>query len=244
MLNVIKNDNICKEVKLKECLFVIKRISINYEPMFKKEDHIKKYKEIQKLKNKAIESNMRLVVNIAKGYVNKGISLPDLIQDGSIGLIMAVNKFDYEKGFKFGTYATYWILQSITSSLSANGRIIRIPTYIIEEINKINRMIKVFINKNEYMPSFNDLSSNFNISRNKVSNAFDLVKDPYDLEYISGVGEVGEKPQKIKELIVDEFCMSDIIEKQMLDELELIMKELLTLQEQMVLKLKYNILIL
>ena len=116
--------------------------SIGRVPLLSAEEEVALAKRIERgdiaAKQHMVEANLRLVVSIAKGYVGRGLTLLDLIQEGSLGLIRAVEKFDYRRGYKFSTYATWWIRQAVTRSLADKGRTIRIPVHMVERLNKLD----------------------------------------------------------------------------------------------------------
>ncbi|BFI91053.1 RNA polymerase sigma factor RpoD [Enterobacterales bacterium endosymbiont of Anomoneura mori] len=133
-------------------------------------------------KRELIKSNLRLVISIAKKYSYKNMQFIDLIQEGNIGLIKAIEKFEYRRGYKFSTYATWWIRQTITRSISEKARTIRIPTHMIEIINKINKIKKKIINKTGVKPTSKELSLHMSISENKIYNILKITKEPISLE--------------------------------------------------------------
>jgi len=137
---------------------------------------------MQNAKNKLIKSNLRLVVSIAKRYVNRGLHFFDMIQEGNIGLIKAVEKFEYRKGFKFSTYATWWIRQAITRSISDQSRTIRVPVHMIEQINKVSREQKELFQELGRDPTNEELSNNLSWSKNKVKMVKNVTKEPISLE--------------------------------------------------------------
>lgn len=162
-------------------------------------------REIEEAKEALIGANLRLVISIAKRYLGKGLNLSDLIQEGNIGLMKAVDRFEYKRGYKFSTYATWWIRQSVTRALVEQSRSIRIPVHIVETMNKITKVISKCVQETGQEPTPDEIAEKLGISAEKVSGILRMVREPISLET-----PVGEEDSYLKDFIEDKGICSPL----------------------------------
>ena len=193
----------------------------------------------EEAKQRLINANLRLVVNIAKHYVGRGMLFLDLIQEGNLGLMKAVDKFDYTKGFKFSTYATWWIRQAITRAIADQARTIRVPVHMVETINKLARIQRQLTQELNREPTDEELAKKMGISVDKVREVFKISQDPVSLE--TPIGEeddshLGDFIKDERTMSPEEYATSEMLKEELKDVLLT-----LTDREERVLRLRFGL---
>ena len=198
--SVDKINEICTLIHMEEI-----EIGMNYEELKGLAHMIRKNMfEARKTRKELVVANLRLVVSIAKKYINKGLSFLDLIQEGNIGLMRAVERFEYKRGYKFSTYATWWIRQAITRAIADQARTIRIPVHMIETINKLNKVARIFVQQFGREPKPEEIAKKMAMSADKVRSVLKISQHPISLE--TPIGE--EKDSHLGDFIEDKDAVS------------------------------------
>jgi RNA polymerase primary sigma factor len=224
-----------KEIEKRESIFGMRHAEMKNVLKFLVEGE----REIDGAKEAMIGANLRLVISIAKRYLGKGLNLSDLIQEGNIGLMKAVDKFEYKRGYKFSTYATWWIRQSVTRALMEQSRSIRIPVHVVEMMNKITKVISKCVQETGQEPTPDEIAGKLGITAEKVEGILRMVREPISLE--TPVGE--EEDSYLRDFIEDKGISSplDVAIQEDMKKLIDIMLSSLTPKEEKIIRRRFGI---
>jgi RNA polymerase primary sigma factor len=237
-INPIQLNTIAKEVQ-NEYKRVESEVGIKIDELKARWDRITRARTlVSEAKNELITRNLRLVINIAKNYIGRGLSLLDLIQEGNIGLMRTVDKFKYEKGFKFSTYATWWIRQAITRALIDQTKTIRVPVHAIEFYNKVTKASRELTRQLGREPSKEEIAKRLEVSTEKIEAVLRAVQDPIALQT-----PVGDEGSKLEDFVSDKDSPSPYSDTERNNVTEQIQKILRTLtpREEKVIRMRFGI---
>ena len=182
-------------------------MEIGQNPLLSAEEEVALAKRIEQgdetARTKLIECNLRLVASIAKRYSGRGMTFSDLMQEGNIGLCRAVDKFDWRKGYKFSTYATWWIKQAISRAIADQGRTIRMPVHMVETVNRLNRCTRHLLQETGREPTYAEIAKEMKMTEGKVRDILQLVQEPVSLE--SPIGE--EEDSRLGDFVPDDAAI-------------------------------------
>ena len=239
---IMKDEDILKGISLHDPVRIYMR-EISHVPLLNADEEILLARRIEEgdeeAKDKLIQGNLRLVVSVAKRFVGKGVPFLDLIQEGNIGLMKATEKFDYTLGYKFSTYATWWIRQSISRAIADTGKTIRIPVHMTDFINRVQRTAKSLVLELGREPSYEEIAARLGLKPSKVSEALRVCGDTVSLD--TPIGE--EEDNHLGDFIKDETHLSPL-ETALRDALKDDIEDALTTlneREQSVLRLRYGL---
>ena len=240
---ILSDEDITKDININDpvrmYLKEIGRISL-LSPQEETDLSIRVSEGDEDAKRQLAESNLRLVVSIAKRYVGRGLLFLDLIQEGNIGLMKAVEKFDYDKGYKFSTYATWWIRQAITRALADQARTIRVPVHMVETINKMARIQRQLTLELNHEPTEEEIAKKMGVSVEKVREVMKISQDPVSLDTPIGEEEdshFGDFVPDKTSMSPEEYATNEILKEQIKDVLKTLQK-----REQEVLELRFGLL--
>lgn len=235
-------DQLLKEISMDDPVKMYLK-DIGKVPLLSADDEIELARKMmdgdKSAKRELSVANLRLVVSIAKRYVGRGMQFLDLIQEGNLGLMKAVEKFDYQKGFKFSTYATWWIRQAITRAIADQARTIRIPVHMVETINKVVRVQRLLLQQYGREPTPEEIAKEMGIPEQRVVEIQKISQDPVSLE--TPIGE--EEDSHLGDFIEDEQALAptDVVASNLLKEQLLEILDTLTPREEKVLRLRYGL---
>ena len=234
-------DQLLKEISMDDPVKMYLK-DIGKVPLLSADDEIELARKMmdgdESAKRELSVANLRLVVSIAKRYVGRGMQFLDLIQEGNLGLMKAVEKFDYQKGFKFSTYATWWIRQAITRAIADQARTIRIPVHMVETINKVVRVQRLLLQQYGREPTPEEIAKEMGIPEQRVVEIQKISQDPVSLET-----PIGEEEDSLGDFIEDEQALAptDVVASNLLKEQLLEILDTLTPREEKVLRLRYGL---